>query len=139
MGHSYIEFSDQFMQFRDVDVVIFMRCILAERARIPPARLSSSQLSNMLAFWMSPDGFPGPGCINLQLDQFIANDETRNQLLLLVMNAEERVSSYGDTVPNQYLNEVSEPSGYDFLDLPSERVLEVLRKFRRLLTGEHGK
>jgi hypothetical protein len=138
MGHSYVEFGDQSQHFQDIDIVIWVRCILAEWRRSQPAGLRPPHLDAMFAFWMTTDAFPGPGCVNLRLAEFLTDEEDRRQLLLMMTRIEQRIMAYGGTVPSPYLNEVNEPPGYDFVDQPSERVLGILRKFRRLLANEHG-
>ena len=139
MGHSYVDFGGHSELFADIDVIVWVRCLAAEDDLTQPSACDSSRLRAMLVFWRYPEAFPGPGCINLELDKYMEDEGSREELQSLMKKVEERIKEFGRVVPCEYLNRIKSPPGYEFHDLPSERVLNVLDRFRCLLIkGTHA-
>jgi hypothetical protein len=138
MGHSFLKFRGRHEHFRDLDIAIFVRTLLRCVRHDARGRTFLPELDSMFHHWTTPDAFPGPGCIDLALDEFLTTETAVRELLDLIGEAEDRLQDFQDVVPSAWLNAVESPDGPDFVDLPVMRVLAPLKRFRSLLTdGRH--
>jgi len=76
----------------------------------------------------------GPGIFDPSLDKHLTSDAAVEAFLALLERAENRlIQDFGDTVPADYLNREVPPSGFDFYDYPSARIVRAMHNLRDLV------
>jgi hypothetical protein len=135
IGWDSIEYEGNYEQFHDGILWILRHFILAE-ARLMESAHASSDVSQLRAFiegwdWLCPGVFAGT-----DFSRFVQGSPLRWRLLLdLLQRSGDRISSFGEVVPKDYLEaHTSEHGGGYTHDLPTRRLLTDIGRMCRLLS-----
>jgi len=116
-----------------MDILWLVCCIIDESTRLRTGETLPNQLYHLLEWWKSPEAFPGPGCVDVKLEEFLRNEESLIVLRRLVDSVEVSLRGFGSTVPGGFLNRVSNRATYRFEDQNTAHLLSVISQFRGLI------
>lgn len=137
MGWDSINYEGHHEQFHDGILWILRHFILAEARAMESAHVSADapQLRAFIEGW----DWLCPGVVTgTDFSEFVQGSPFRWRLLLdLLQRSGDRISSFGQVVPKDYLEtHTSERGGGYTLDLPTRRLLTDIGRMCRLL-GQH--
>lgn len=99
MAYSNLEFSGRFARIHDLDLSI--ACFLVIELG---SRVGSSFLDDMFEAWVDSISNGGPGCIDLQLDKFLKNQERADLIIRLIDLVIRELESMSEVYPRERLN-----------------------------------
>ena len=134
MGHSYIEYGGNEFLARDSKIEWLCQFLLEERNNRLPNYKFTTSIDRLFEWWDTDEAFPGPGCINMKLDDFITDKITQEQMFSLLNGVKRTVASYGKAIP---VDEMNRRCGYTvggyMNEMPVPPMLEFLSRVRRLI------
>ncbi|TWU08634.1 hypothetical protein CA54_38680 [Symmachiella macrocystis] len=138
MAHSYVELSGNDILAKDSDIEWLCAFLFEAHKEHSAGKMESDKLDNLFEYWTTDEAFPGPGCTDLQLDDFLDDSKTKMQLILLLDEVHAKITAYGEYIPPEEMNRhvgLTEYSGYT-ANKPVVQMLGFLKKFRDLV--EHS-
>ena len=104
MAHSYVEFDNHRQLMHDIENVCVVSVVLDV---VGDGRTSLTEsIRGLLESWRRLLDPYIAGCLDLQLDNFVRSDADQSCLRELLRNARDRLHSFGDIIPGEYLNRV---------------------------------
>ncbi|MBF0316522.1 MAG: hypothetical protein HQK52_24120 [Oligoflexia bacterium] len=132
MGHSILEYKDKYLRLHDVEIEVLVYILdeMYKRSKI------CNNLQPILDDWLATvkNSFPGGSALNLSL----ISPELFNDLIKLIDYTMGEIRKLGDFIDKDLLNKKVEDSPIPVFqtNYRTERLLNVLKKFRALLTEE---
>jgi hypothetical protein len=134
MAHSYIDFRGRYLHVNDMDLIAIVHLLLFERNRFGDSDLLPSGLAALMKEWESLLDVSGPGCLDLNLDDYINDDQTIDALVSAITRVESELKRFGDTIPGNHLNKLTNSSVIKYEDRPTAGLLALLSSLSELLT-----
>jgi hypothetical protein len=139
MGHSFVEFRDQTQMMHDIEIVTVVHAILDATRKTSGSPQLTDNIKALLNSWSTIIDTYGPGCLDIDLNQFVRTDADRDCMLRLIECSRSMIQRFGSTVPGDYLNRiVGAPGVLKFVDRPTADVLVAFDKFIELLSDNRG-
>lgn len=136
MSTSFQVFGDRVEAFNDLDLIALVY-LASRRVASEPDRYLA--FAPMLADWILGIAVSGPGTIDLNLNNLIAPDTTRCELIALLTRIGEELSQFGDSVPASVLNKQQVAPNVKFHDYPVTLLSTALRALKSLLGAESNR
>jgi hypothetical protein len=126
MGHDFISFRGQQKQFHDTDNQILYGLAIEASSQITHHLKFTQNILNLLNFWKSGNFFNG--VTGTDFTNYIQNKEDIDCFLELMLECKKIINDFGDTVPKNFLNKITEPvNGPLFTDnWSSKKILGII-------------
>jgi len=129
MAHSYVSFGDNSVHMHDIEIILTAFYIL-RYAESHPNEYPEAEYP-YLSVWRDVLEVYAPGCLDLELDQYLTRPEGVERFRKLALAARADLAAQGETIPGSRLNEmVDAPELFEFGDRPKAK---MLADFDRLL------
>jgi hypothetical protein len=139
MGHSFVEFRDQTQMMHDIEIVTVVHAILDATRQTSDFPQLTDNIKALLNSWSTMIDTYGPGCLDIDLNQFLHTDADRDCMFRLIEFSRSKIQCFGPTVPGDYLNRIVDAPGVlQFVDRPTADVLVAFDKFIELLSNKRG-
>lgn len=115
--------------FNDVDLLVVVRMVLSSMTEAKKRKLATTveTLEGVLAMH-------APGVVDLRMQDWVNDGETRSTLISLLANIETSLSEWGDAVPLAHLKEECRIPGVIFEEpYPTRLLAEAARQLRQLI------
>ncbi|QDU50240.1 hypothetical protein [Gimesia panareensis] len=136
MGHSIIEYQGQQLLLRDSKVRCIYEGLLYERDRLGAAELPFN-VNRLFDLWESEQNglFQAPGCIDLELDDWLQGPEDVAACLILVDQLEVHIRGLSSPVSGVFASMKELLAFREIVPFvePQKIMLPVLKQFRELL------
>jgi hypothetical protein len=134
MGHSYIDYGDNYVLLNDDDIVVVLSIALAVSDQLfdslPYA--SSPRAKAMFAEWNSLLDTAGPGCFNVDLKRYIQTSECEQYFKTCIITVEHVIRQLGHVVSAETLNKLIRPRVLVIDDRTTDCLLTALTRIRSL-------
>jgi hypothetical protein len=139
MAHSFVDFQDQYIRLHDSDLSVAVLFWIESGERWMRENESDSKLvSCQFSEWFERVSGSGPGCIDLELDRFLANEKSISLNLRFIDMATHRIESFGSHIPKSVLVDLSQLQGVFEGDYPSSLVLTALNAIKKVIVDSAG-
>ncbi|HUT93129.1 MAG TPA: hypothetical protein VMY37_26935 [Thermoguttaceae bacterium] len=133
MGHSFVEFRGQSALIHDLGIENTVALMKEESRRLFSADDYPVALAEQFEAWQYAIENCGVGCIQIDVDRFLSDDEMIELNLRIIDSVEATIRAFGEAVPRSYLQRVV--GGRYSKDVPTQVVLRDLRKFREVIVS----
>lgn len=133
MAHSYVTFKGNDQLFTDSLISLLMDLATKEWRSVALKDDSFVALQPLFEWWSDLASHPGPGCVDLKLDENLSTDFSLAQLKQLFEILEEDLTRRSEHLSKDELNNVSSRGGAFTCDLKTTVVLDSIHKMRALL------
>jgi hypothetical protein len=133
MGTSFVEYRTKGFWARDSDLEVWLHFLASEIDRLPSPSEWHYQLRD---HWYQQAQSGAVGCLWAGLDDFIATNEQVIASIQLCEAALRTLASYGDVIPQAYLNAIASEGIEWSRDVPVDFFSRVGHAFIQLLRGE---
>jgi hypothetical protein len=130
MGTSIQKVGSRVELIGDLDLLVALRLVLEE---IRDNAAAYPSLQGMSSIWKESLQTAGPGTIDLKLERLESNSSGQTELSKLLSAVEEKLSSFGLTIPSQILNERYFVRGVRFADHETSRIRNAVQAIRRVM------
>jgi hypothetical protein len=137
MAHSFVEYHNQTRMMHDIEILIIVNITLDTLQDLPDHPRLTTNIRALFDFWKNHLDTYCPGCIELNLNNYVLSDADNVCLLKLFALARQKVCNFGSIVSGDYLNRVIDvPAVLEFVDRPISDILPAFDKFIALLHTE---
>jgi hypothetical protein len=99
MAHSYVEYNQRDFRVHDLDLIVVCTLVMNNAVKV-----DYKKLQPMFDEWAESISNDGPGCIDLQLDGYLVDDESVQKLIQILDLSKRELSDYPETYPKSKLN-----------------------------------
>jgi hypothetical protein len=133
MGTSFVEFRNKGFWARDSGLEVWLHFLATEIDRLPSPSQWHYQLRD---HWYQQAQSGAVGCLWTGLDDFVATNEQVMAVIQLSEAALQSLASYGDVIPQDYLNAIASEGSEWSRDVAVDIFTRVGHAFIQLLRGE---
>lgn len=135
MASSFVEYREKGFWARDGKLEVWLHLLVCEIDKLDSL---PSWLLNLREHWEFQTAGNCSGFMSAKLDEFVTDDERREQILLLSERALQRLDAYGEVISAGELNSmgVGGKSSTFMCDLSPDKFKVIGRAFIQLLRGE---
>src|SRR5262245_42346115 len=133
MGTSFVRYRNYGFWARDSTLEVWLHFLAAEIDRLPNPSVWQRQLRD---HWYEQAQSGAVGCLWAGLDEFVTTNEQGATVIELCKAALQTLLSYGDVIPQDYLNAIASEGSEWSRDVAVEMFTRVGRAFIQLLRGE---
>lgn len=138
MGHSITSYKGKNIISKDYKIEIWFKYICKEIDKIDKL---PKWLAEAKRYWKDQVSDYSVGCIDVQLDKFLLNEEEKLLFIKICENIYNKLSKFGDIIPKEVINTIGE---YEFPfevreNVKVEHYLSYGRALIRLIKGEQKK
>ena len=133
MGTSFVEFRNKGFWVRDSGLEVWLHFLATEIDRLPSLSPWHCQLRD---HWYQQAQSGAVGCLWAGLDDFVTTSEQVGAVIQLCEAALQTLASYGDVIPQHYLNTIASEGSEWSRDVAVDIFARVGHAFIQLLRGE---
>jgi hypothetical protein len=129
MATSILRVNEHHATFNDVDLLLVLRMFLSSMKNA-----DKEKLSDIATTWERAIETNAPGVVDLPVEEYANNADTRTHLVSLLTAFEASLSDQGDEVPLAHLKQECRIPGVVFeRPYPIHRLLDAVRQLRDLI------
>jgi hypothetical protein len=133
MGTSFVEFQNKGFWARDGSLEVWLHFLATEIDWLPTP---SPWLHRLRDHWYQQAQSGAVGCLWVGLDDFVTQDAQVEEVILLCEAALRRLMSYGEVLPQDYLNSIASEGSSWSRDVEVTAFTRIGHAFKQLLRGE---
>lgn len=137
MGHSFTSFRGKHVRAKDYKIETWLRLMVRQ---IDSLSVVPTSLHVAHDYWVDHARNYANGCMDLDLDRYLVEEEERNTVLELCSNIQAQLELFGKFIPKEFLNELCDlqPPNQIREDNLTALYLSFNRAMLKLISGQQA-